>query len=112
MTDIADDIEARTVAFDGSQFIITGKRWLHIIDRHPELLTMLEEIKAAASAPDEVFLDPRGSMHLIKGLHNARSDFLVMIIRKKGLETHLITAYLLGSRRKIRGYRRFKKLRY
>jgi hypothetical protein len=109
---MADDIEARTVAFDGSQFIITSKRWLHIIDRHPELRTMLEEIKDAASAPDQVFLDLRGSMHLIKRLYNAQSDFLAVIVRKRGLETHLITAYLLGSKRKIRGYRRFKKLPY
>ncbi|MBI2127018.1 MAG: hypothetical protein HYU02_06885 [Thaumarchaeota archaeon] len=112
MTDIEGDIEVRTVAFDGSQFIIKSKRWLHIMDRHPELQTMLEAIKAAASAPDEVYLDPRGSVHLIKRLYNAQSDFLAVIVRKKGSETHLITAYLLGSKRKTRGYRRFRKLPY
>lgn len=110
MTSAEDPIEAKVVAFDGAEFIITRRRWLHIIDRHAELRTMLKEVVAATSEPDEVFLDPRESLHIIKRLQNAPTDFLVLIARKKASKTYLITAYLVGLKRKERRYRKFRKL--
>jgi hypothetical protein len=105
-----DEIEARLTAFDGTEFIITRRRWLHIVDRHPELRGMMKSIIDTASAPDEVFLDPRGSLHLGKGLKDARTSFLVVIARRAGLKTYLITAYPTGRKRMERRSRKFKRL--
>lgn len=102
--------EARVTSFDDNESIITRRRWLHIVDRHKELGTMIEKVKNAASAPDEVFVDPRGVLHLVKSLKNAQTDFLVLIARQSGSETYLITAYLTSARRKERRYRKFRRL--
>ena len=37
------------------------------------------------------------------------SDFLAAIVRKEGQETYLVTAYPIRGKRKVRGYRTFKK---
>ncbi len=110
MPSAEDAVEARVAAYDGAEFIITRRRWLHILDRHTELGTMLEAVVDTAAAPDEVFLDPRGSLHLIKRVQNAPADFLVLIARKKASKTYLITAYLVGLKRKERRYQKFRKL--
>src|SRR3989442_15276326 len=39
--------------------------------------------QATASSPDEVFVDPRGTLHLMKGLKDDMADFLVVIARKE-----------------------------
>ena len=70
----------------------------------------MEVLKATASSPDEVFVDPRGTLHLMKGLKEDVADFLVLIARKESSKTYLVTAYLIGAKRKKRRYRKFKKL--
>ncbi len=104
-----EDSELTTRAHDGSRFILTKRRWLHIVDRHGELRTLLESIGFAAESPDEIFTDSRGMSHLVKRLHDAPSDFLILIARKETSTTYLVTAYLMGSKRKERRYRKFKK---
>ncbi len=71
---------------------------------------MLDAVKTTASEPDEVFVDPRGDLHLIKKLKEEETDFLVLIARRSGSETYLITAYLTGARREERRLRKFRKL--
>ncbi len=107
---VRDTMEAKLRVFDGSDFIVTRRRWLHILDRHKELRRMLDAVKSTASEPDEVFVNPRGNLHLIKKLKEAETDFLVLICRKSDSETYLITAYLTGASRKERRYRKFRKL--
>jgi hypothetical protein len=104
-------IEAQTRGFDGKEFIISRRRWGHILDRHPELATMANLILGAASFPDEAFEDPRGLMHLVKSLKGGASDYLVLIVRSSGMKDYLVTAYLIGAKRKTRRYRKFKRLR-
>ena len=113
MGDVAnadEEIEARVGAFDGTEFIVSRRRWLHILDRHAELGGMIEVMKAIALGPDEVFVDPRGTLHLVKGSKEATADFLVVIARKEGSKTYLVTAYPISAKRKKRRYRKFKKL--
>jgi hypothetical protein len=104
------EIEAHARAFDGADFIISRRRWAHILDRHSELAAMKEMILNAASHPDEAFQDPRGSIHLVKSLEAGTSDYLVLILRRGGMKDYLVTAYLIGVKRKKRRYRKFKKL--
>lgn len=54
VTGADEEIEARARTFDGTEFVMSRRRWLHILDRHAELRGMIELIKAVASAPDEV----------------------------------------------------------
>lgn len=110
MTSAGEEIETRVEAFDGTEFIITRRRWLHILDRHAELGGMLPAMRATASGPDEVFLDMRGTLHLVKALNEAAAGFLILIARKEGSKTYLVTAYLMGAKRKKRRYQTFKKL--
>jgi hypothetical protein len=105
----SEEIEARGDAFDGSEFIVSSRRWAHILDRHPELAGTTAIVKEAASSPDEVYEDGRGTLHLLKRLEAAPSDFIVLIVRNEGGKSYLVTAYFMSSRRKTRGYRRFKK---
>jgi hypothetical protein len=104
------EIEGRVKTFDGTDFIISKRRWAHILDRHPELAAMKGLILDAASHPNEAFQDPRGSVHLVKSLEAGESDYLVLILRKEGVKDYLVTAYLMGDKRKQRRYRKFKKL--
>ena len=105
------ETEATVIAFDGSEFVISRRRWLHILDRHAELGALKTAILETASSPDELFADPRGTLHLVKTLKEASSDFLIVIARKMGSKTYLVTAYFMNGRRKERRYRKFRKLR-
>jgi hypothetical protein len=107
----AEETEARGIAFDGSEFVISSSRWAHILDRHPDLTGTIEAVKDAAARPDEVYEDERGTLHLLKRQRMAISEFLVLIVRRQGAKTYLVTAYFMSSKRKTRGYRRFKKQR-
>jgi hypothetical protein len=104
------EIEGRARSFDGADFVISKRRWAHILDRHSELAAMKGLILDVASHPDEAFQDPRGSVHLVKSLEAGASDYLVVILRKVGVKDYLVTAYLTGTKRKKRRYRKFKKL--
>lgn len=106
-----DEVQARCEAHDGSEFIITKRRWRHTVDRHPEVKELLETILLVAKSPEEAFIDPRGTIHLLRASKEGPSDLLVVIVRKEAQETYLVTAYPIGSRRKNRGYRSFRKLR-
>jgi hypothetical protein len=109
--DTADDsTQARGKAYDGSDFVITKRRWRHTIDRHPELERLIDAVLQGVESPDEAYVDRRGTIHLLKALKGGPSDFLVVVVRKEARETYLVTAYGMGSRRKKRGYRAFKKL--
>lgn len=105
-----DPIEVSTSSFDKTRFIVTRRRWLHILDRHAELRDMMKTVLTTASVPDEVFMDQRGTLHLVKRLRGMVSDFLVVIARKSDSKTYLVTAYYMNSKRKERRYRKFKKL--
>lgn len=104
------EVEDRAHSFDGADFVISKRRWAHILDRHPELAAMKGLILDAALRPNEAFQDPRGSIHLVKPLEAGASDNLVLILRRVGVKDYLVTAYLMSDKRKKRRYRRFKKL--
>lgn len=110
MDTASSEAQARGKAYDGTAFVITKRRWRHTIDRHPELERLLDGVLAVVASPDEVYEDPRGSIHLLKALKSAPSDFLAVIVRREDRETYLVTAYSIGSRRMKRRYRAFKKL--
>ena len=71
---------------------------------------MLEAVTRTASAPDELYADPRGTLHLIQSLSEEPADLLVVIARRTNSRTHLIPAYQIGLKRKERRYRKFKRL--
>lgn len=100
----------RTRAYDGTDFVVTRVRWGHITDRHPELKSTLDRILSVVSSPDEAYEDPRGGIHLVKRVTGLPAAYLVVIVRKSPSETYLVTAHPIGSRRKQRGYRKFRKL--
>lgn len=110
MPEADEEVEDRVRSFDGADFIISKRRWAHIIDRHSELAAKKELILDAASYPDEAFQDPRGSIHLVKSLEAGASDYLVLILRKVNVKDYLVTAYLMSDKRKTRRYRKFKRL--
>jgi len=105
-----EDVLARGKAYDGTDFIVSKKRWRHIVDRHTELEGSLDAVLLTITSPDEAYMDPRGTIHLLKALTPGPSDFLAAIVRKEAQETYLVTAYPIGGKRKVRGYRSFKKL--
>ncbi len=109
MPEADEEVEDRVRSFDGADFIISKRRWAHIIDRHSELAAM-ELILDAASYPDEAFQDPRGCIRLVKSLEAGASDYLVLILRKVNVKDYLVTAYLMSDKRKTRRYRKFKRL--
>ena len=87
MASESDPIEASTLSFDTTRFIVTRRRWLHILDRHDELRDTTKVVLSTASVPDEVFIDRRGTLHLVKSLQGSVSDFLVVIARKSDSKT-------------------------
>jgi len=58
------EIEDRAEAFDGNDFILSRRRWVHVVDRHPELAGSKDLILNAASHPDEVFVTLEGRFTL------------------------------------------------
>lgn len=50
--------------YDGTDFIITNKRWIHVLEHHPELRDSMEVALEAVRNPDECYLDPRGCIIL------------------------------------------------
>lgn len=53
---------------------------------------MTEIVLTTASAPDEVFMDQRGTMHLVKRLQGMVSEFLGVNARNIDSKTYLVTA--------------------
>jgi hypothetical protein len=105
-----DEIEATTLSYDGTHFVVPRSRWMHILDRHPELVDAMATLLPAASTPDEIFIDPRGALHILKALIEGQSDYLVLITRKKNSKTYLVTTFYMNSKKKERRYKKFKKL--
>jgi hypothetical protein len=83
LTSEDEEIEKRGDCFNGTEFIISRRRWLHVLDRHAELAGMTETLEAAASSPDEVFLDPHGTLHMLRRLSRASDDSVVLIARRR-----------------------------
>lgn len=83
-----EDVQARGKAFDGTGFIVSRKRWRHIVDRHAEMESLLDAVLLTITSPDEAYIDPRGTIHLLRALKRGPSDFLAAIVRKEGQETY------------------------
>ncbi len=94
--------------YDGTKFIITKRRWTHVLGHHPELSDSLDIIIEAVGKPDEVYVDPRGIYHILKRA-TKYSDYLVVICRKHEEKTYLNTAYYTSSKRKERRYRKYTR---
>jgi hypothetical protein len=74
-----DDVERGTTyeVLGRAQVVVDHERWRHALDRHPELDEMLEAVDDLIKAPDEIFVDPHDTFHLVKKLTDGPSDFLV-----------------------------------
>ena len=90
--------------------VVDDGRWRHVLDRHPEMKEMRDDVNEAIRAPDEAFLDAQGAVHLVRKLRGGPSDFLVVVVRRGESQVRLITAYCTNQKRKQRRYRKFKKL--
>ena len=96
------------IFYDDSEFIITKRRWIHVLEHHPELYDSVDIVLEAVSKPDEVYVDPRGMYHAIKRARKY-SDYMVVVCRKYEGKTYLTTAYYTSSKRKERRYRKYTK---
>ena len=67
-------------------------------------------VMLTAASPDEAYADAEGTLHLLKRIEGGPSEFLVVVARKRESKTYLVTAHLIGLKRKRRGYRKFRKL--
>ena len=97
------------VAFDGTRVLLSDAKWRHIILRHPEVENAKILLLHAVAAPDEVYVDVTGEIHVLKRV-NTVSDFLVVIYSVNG-EGYIRTAYYTSIKRKTRRYRLFRKLK-
>jgi hypothetical protein len=96
------------IFYDDSEFIISRRRWIHVLEDHPELYDSVDIVLEAVSKPDEVYVDPRGMYHVIK-IARKYSDYIVVVCRKYEGKTYLTTAYYTSSKRKERRYRKYTK---
>jgi len=44
-----------TIAFNGTEVLLTKERWRHIVMRHPEFENKIARVMDAVSNPDEVY---------------------------------------------------------
>ena len=100
-----------TIAFNGTEVLLTEERWKHIVMRHPEFDNKIARVMDAVSNPGEVYLDPTDAIHALKRLFHEISDYLVVIYHKEDREGYIRTAYYTSSRRKERRYKGFKRLK-
>ena len=98
------------IFYDDSEFILTNRRWIHVLEHHQELYDSVDMILEAVSKPDEVYVDPRGMHHVIKRARKY-SDYIIVVCRKYEGKTYLTTAYYTSSKRKERRYRKYTKLK-
>jgi len=91
---------ARAKAYDGTDFVITKSRWRHSIDRHPELERLLDAVVLVVTSPGEAYIDPRGTIHLLRVLKDAPSDFLVVVVRREASKTYLANEGVFGETKK------------
>ena len=94
--------------YDGTEFVITKKRWAHVLEHHPELSNSLNIILEAVRNPDEVYIDPRGTYHILRRARKY-SDYIVIISKKREAKTYLTTAYYTSLKRKERRYRTYTR---
>ncbi|MGH9878134.1 MAG: hypothetical protein ACRD38_08755 [Nitrososphaerales archaeon] len=103
MEDVATDR-----MYDSSEFVITKRRWNHVLEHHPELSDSVDTILEAIRNPDEVYVDPRGTYHILRRTRKY-SDYIVVICKKNGGKTYLTTAHYTSSKRKERRYRTYTR---
>jgi hypothetical protein len=99
------------VAFDGIRVVLSGERWRHVVLRHAELREKKELVLDVVSGPDEVYVDFAGTVHALKRVVGEVSDYLVVVYGREGGEGYIRTAYYTSFRRKVRRYKRFRRLR-
>ena len=104
---IVEDVTIERM-YDGTEFVITKRRWKHVLEHHPELSDSIDTILEAVSNPDEVYVDPRRMYHILRRTRKY-SDYIVVICRKNEGKTYLTTAYYTSSKRKERRYRIYTK---
>jgi len=99
------------VAFDGTRVVLSEERWKHVILRHPELKDKKDLVLDVVSNPDEVYVDASGAFHVLKRFVGEVSDFLVVVYVGEHGEGYIRTAFYTSSRRKVRRYGSFRRLR-
>ncbi|MEM3109383.1 MAG: hypothetical protein QW569_06550 [Candidatus Bathyarchaeia archaeon] len=97
-------------SFDGIITLLTSSTWEHIIFKHPELKGKRKLIIEALKNPDEVFLDLKGSLYILKRV-DLVSDYLVIVCGEDVGGRFIKTAYFSSLRRKERYYKWFRRLK-
>lgn len=101
---------ASGVVFEGTPVLCTRRRWRRIQDRHKELRGKLHDVLTAATKPDEIYVDERQAIHALKKAKLGPSEYLVVILRRRGQVIFITTAYYTSDSRARRRYSRFRRL--
>ncbi len=65
---------------------------MHVIDRHPELSSFLDEILATVSRPDAITPDPRHGRWRYWQASAGPSRWLYVVVEWHAVEPHVVTA--------------------
>jgi hypothetical protein len=78
---------------NGVRIRLTGERWEHILDSHPEMASYRETILDAVENPDYILASRRGALAAVMVL--GRKAFLhVFYVEKSGRDGFILSAYL------------------
>lgn len=88
-----------TGSVTGKIIRLPDERWVHIVERHPEMAGHLEEVLQAIAVPDVVLKG--GDDELLAAMRLNDSKWLVAVYKENTSGGFIITAYVTGKTDKL-----------
>ena len=75
------------------------ERWVHIVERHPEMAGHLEDVLLAVAAPEYIF---KGSDdELLAAMRFNEKKWLVVIYKEQSIDGFVLTSYITSKTEKL-----------
>ena len=86
-------------SISGKTIRLPDERWVHIVERHPEMAGHLEEVLLAVATPD--FVLKGGDDELLAVMPLSENKWLVAVYKENSADGFVITAYITGKTEKL-----------
>jgi len=88
-----------TTSISGKTIRLPEERWIHIVERHPEMAGHLEDVLSVVAAP--ILLLKGGNDELLAAAKYNERQWLVVVYKENELDGFILTAYLTSKTEKL-----------
>lgn len=88
-----------TRSISGHLIRLPEERWVHIVERHPEMAGHLDDVLLSVAAPEFVFKG--GDGELLAAMRLNETKWIVAVYKEQDTDGFILTAYITGKTEKL-----------